>query len=139
MCGTQVKSALGFVLNLNQMHFIVLSIIIYQQELIFFHDVRKGLPDSTEGIPETNGNSDKNPWGVVVDRKRERMGVWVIVVIALTSAIALVACLGCFWLLFLNFRYHEVKALPSQGEPIFVRTKRSGINIVNSRLKANVK
>ena len=113
--------------------------VIYQHELIFFDDVLKGLPDSTDGIPDTNGSSDKNPWGLGVDRKRERTGVWVIVVIALTSAIALMACLGCFWLLFLNFRYHEVKAPPSQGEPIFVRTKRSGINIVNFRLKANVK
>ena len=100
----------------------------------------KGLPSSppsnsevgAQGAPGSNGNLKQNPIGVNVPKQRHRMNIWIIAVIALTSAIGLVGCIGCFWILLLKFcrRPQDVKIPPPEAGLISARTKRSGITLI---------
>lgn len=91
-----------------------------------------GLPPSppsqtgTGVLNGTNGNSSQDPFGVEVNEKRHKLGIVIISVIALSSAIALVACLGALWFLFLRYSRSEAASAPTEPGLTSARTKRSG-------------
>lgn len=102
------------------------GIFIYELLIIQFFCL--GLPPSPPS--ETAPAPRENPVGVVVKAKKvNKLGVGTIAVIALSSAIVLVVCLGAL-LLVLKFHCCKGVAPPAEAGPVVsTRTKRSGINV----------
>eukprot|EP00250_Pteridium_aquilinum_P019029 c24262_g1_i1 orf=980-4132(+) len=91
-----------------------------------------GLPASPPSENTPGGQSGaplkQNPVGVVVKSKSHNLGVGTIAVIALSSAIALVVCLGAVWLLLLKLGCCKGMSPPAETGPVVsARTRRSGI------------
>ncbi|KAI5060994.1 hypothetical protein GOP47_0023499 [Adiantum capillus-veneris] len=91
-----------------------------------------GLPPSPPsqidngGLNGTNGKANQEPFGVDVNQKSHKLGIEIIVVIAVSSAIALVACLGALWFLFRRYSHSEVTSPKTEPGMVSTRTKRSG-------------
>eukprot|EP00250_Pteridium_aquilinum_P019360 c24399_g1_i1 orf=731-3622(-) len=91
-----------------------------------------GLPSSppsqtdTGRLNGTNKNPKQDPFGVDVNQKSHKLGIVIIAVIAFSSAIALVACLGALWFLFFRYTHCESVSLPTKPGLTLARTKRSG-------------
>ncbi|MCO5559453.1 hypothetical protein L7F22_013053 [Adiantum nelumboides] len=91
-----------------------------------------GLPPSPPsrvnnvGLNGTSGRPNQDPFGVDVNQKSHKLGIEIIVIIALSSAIALVACLGALWFLFRRYSHTEVTSSKTEAGIVSTRTKRSG-------------
>ncbi|XP_057835413.2 uncharacterized protein LOC131045786 isoform X34 [Cryptomeria japonica] len=87
----------------------------------FPHTTYNGVPNSS-----SNGSSKKDPLGVDVNKQSDKMGAGTIAVVALSSAIAMIICLGTVWIIILKCRNQNRPTL-AVVEPTHVpsSTKRS--------------
>eukprot|EP01018_Ginkgo_biloba_P041189 Gb_00065 [translate_table: standard] len=103
----------------------------------FFGDYRvifiryPGLPASPPSSNATLGSPSGvpgrlEPFGVEVKKRSEKMGGGTIAVVALSSAVAMVICLGAIWLILLKCSKHSMPALAVAPTLTSSVTKRSG-------------
>ncbi|KAH7283940.1 hypothetical protein KP509_34G031700 [Ceratopteris richardii] len=91
-----------------------------------------GLPTSPPSqadigwIGGSGQKSNEDPLGVNVNQKSHKLSVFMIVIIALSSAMALVACLGGLWFLSRRNFLENVTAPLNEVGKLSSRTKRSG-------------
>lgn len=89
-----------------------------------------GLPQSPpsaypntnyNGVPnsDSDGSSKRDPLGVDVNKQSDKMGAGTIAVVALSSAIAMIICLGTVWIIMLKCR-NQNRQTSAVVEPMHV-------------------